>query len=189
MPSYLWIFAATLRILPIEWWFEQQLSHVGLGAKHMAKKLEDLDKKFWKELKKKAGIKSTGFFKKADAAVGSKIEAVNKARSRFVDIGTTAELLKYRDALQALSDTFDKFCSKKSLDDIDETDVKKTEKEQLVDDIEDWKKEIDDALTNLNKKFKQISTTLEKKGGDKVLESMDAEKRLDFWQKTGVLDF
>lgn len=155
----------------------------------MAKKLEDLDKKFWKELKKKAGIKSTGFFKKADAAVGSKIEALNKARDRFKDIGTTAELLKYKDALEALAVTFDKFCSKKSLDDIDETDVKKDEKEQLAKDIEQWNVDIAIALQKLDKKFTKIKETLDKKGGDEMLLKMDAGKRLDFWEKTGILDF
>ena len=69
----------------------------------MPVKLSELDKKFWKELKKNAGIKSSGWLKKADAAVGAKIEALNKARGKFDTIGTTQELLKYIDALEELS--------------------------------------------------------------------------------------
>ena len=52
--------------------------------------LGDLDGKFWKNLKKQAGIKSSGWFKKADASVGKHIEDLNKARLKFIDSDAAA---------------------------------------------------------------------------------------------------
>lgn len=152
----------------------------------MAKKLEDLDGKFWKTLKKNAGIKSSGFFKKADASVGKHIEALNKAREKFEYSQITEDLLDYQKKLDKLAETFDKFIDSKKLDEIGEEDLKKKEKEELASDIKEWSKEIAAAKEDLDKKLKKL--LLAAKGDLKKLDVLDKEKKKAVWDKSGISD-
>ena len=146
--------------------------------------LADLDGKFWKNLKKQAGVKSSGWFKKADASVGKHIEALNKAREQFVHTDLTEDLLKYQKALDKLAETFDKFVDKKELDEVDEGDLKKKEKQDLAADILAWSKEIADAKADLDEKLKNLLLAV---GGDlKKLDKLDRGKKKAVWDQSGI---
>jgi hypothetical protein len=146
-------------------------------------KIEDLDKKLWKELKKNAGIKNSSWFKKADAAVGKHLSAVGKARDKFEKGGYLLEdLLKYQSALQDLDKVFDKFMDTKGLDDVDEGELKAKEKKELAAEIEDWKEQIDTLLQGLDK---GIKTLMKAVGNDvKKLDSAEKGKRKQIMDKT-----
>lgn len=118
--------------------------------------LEDLDKKLWKKLKSNAGIKSSGFFKKADSSVGKYIAAAVKARDKFTDTYLAEDLLKYQDALKKLDEAFDKFVTAKHLDDIDEGDLKAKEKKELADEIDSWRDQIDKLIKGLDSGVKTL---------------------------------
>src|SRR5580692_8813792 len=93
-----------------------------------------LEKKFtrtWQALKKNAGVKSSPWFKKADAAVTPKIEAYQKARAK-AQSGLVEDLLKLSKALQDFDNTFAKSADAKGLGQISDDAVKKAEKEVLV---------------------------------------------------------
>jgi hypothetical protein len=142
--------------------------------------LADLDKKLWKELKKDAKIKSSGWFKKADASVGKHIAALNKAREKFESTKMAGDLLKYQAALDTLAAAFDAFCSKKGLDELqDGADVKK---EDLRDQIEDWRSDIaaEKSLLDIEiaKLKKAAGPNLEK------LDQLEAQKRIEVWNKS-----
>jgi hypothetical protein len=142
--------------------------------------LADLDKKLWKDLKKDAKIKSSGWFKKADASVGKHIAALNKSREKFESSKMAGDLLKYQAALNALADAFDAFSSKKGLDDLqDGADIKK---EALRNQIEDWRRDIAAEKNLINTeiaKLKQAAgPNLEK------LDELEAQKRIEFWNKS-----
>lgn len=146
-------------------------------------KIEDLDKKLWKDLKKNAGIKNSGWFKKADASVGKHLAAVGKARDKFEKGGYLLEdLLKYQDSLKELDKVFDKFMDTKGLDDVDEGELKAKEKKELATEIEDWKEQIDKLVSGLDK---GIKTLLKAVGNDvKKLDSAEKGKRKQIMDKT-----
>lgn len=150
----------------------------------MAPKLEDLDSKFWKELKKNAGIKKSGWFKKADAGIGGLIEKVNKTRDAFRNSDMVEDLFKYQKALDALAEGFSKFIEKKNLDDISEDDVKKEEKEELVADLKEWSKEIDRAKKDLDGKILKLHKAVD--GDFKKIEQSEKKKRREVWNKMGL---
>ncbi len=118
--------------------------------------LDDLDKKLWKKLKSNAGIKSSGFFKKADSSVGKFISAAVKARDKFTDSYLATDLVKYQDALKALDDAFDKFVTSKHLDEIDDGDLKANEKKELAKEINAWRDEIDKLVNGMNSGVKTL---------------------------------
>jgi hypothetical protein len=142
--------------------------------------LAELDKKLWKELKKDAKIKSSGWFKKADASVGKHIAALNKAREKFESSKMASDLLKYQAALNSLATAFDAFSSKKGLDELqDGADVKK---EALRDQIEDWRNDIAAERTLINSEIQKLQQAagpnLEK------LDQIEAQKRIEVWNKS-----
>lgn len=148
--------------------------------------LADLDGKFWKTLKKQAGIKSSGWFKKADASVGKYIEALNKAREKFLHTDLSEDLLDYQKALDKLADTFDKFIDKKGLDEVDSGDLKKKEKDDLLADIKAWGLEIAAAKEDLDKKLKKLVIST---GGDlKKIDKLDRVKKKAVWDQSGISD-
>ena len=108
--------------------------------------LDELDKKTWKQMKKEAGIKSAGWFKKADASVGKYVEAAQKARKRFEDGALAEDLIKYQDALNNLSNAFDEFVKSKGLEKMEDGELEHSERKVLLQDIKDWKEEIDEVL-------------------------------------------
>lgn len=134
--------------------------------------LEDLDKKLWKKMKSSAGIKSSGFFKKADSSVGKYIAAAIKARNKFEDGYLAEDLLAYKDALKDLDKAFDKFVTAKHLDDIDDSAFKANEKKELAAEIDTWRDRIDTLLKGLDSGVKTLL-----KATDNDLEKLDqAEK-------------
>ena len=148
--------------------------------------LDDLDKKLWKRLKKEAGIKSSKWFKKADASVGKYIESMNKAKKKFEQSQMATDLLKFQDALDDLNKAFNKFADAKHLDDIPDTDLKADEKKKLYADIATWKDDIQDAKDKLDKKIKKLVNAT---GGDvKKINSMEAKKRVAVWNQIGIGD-
>ena len=152
----------------------------------MSVNLEDLDGKFWKTLKKKAGIKSSGWFKKADASVGKHIDALNEARKKFRFSDLTEDLLKYQEALDKLASTFSKFMDVKGLKEIEEDDIKKAEKEALVEEIQEWDRQIQQAKKDLQGKIEKL---MKATGGDvKKIDKLDKGKKREVWDKTGISD-
>ena len=142
--------------------------------------LADLDKKLWKELKKDAKIKSSGWFKKADASVGKHIAALNKAREKFESSKMASDLLKYQAALNTLSVAFDDFSNKKGLDQLqDGADVKK---DALRQQIEGWRRDIATEKTLIDTEIQKLKAAagpnLEK------LDQLEAQKRIDIWNKS-----
>ncbi|MDX1948365.1 MAG: hypothetical protein SFU86_23450 [Pirellulaceae bacterium] len=151
-----------------------------------ARSLAELDGKFWKTLKKQAGIKSSGWFKKADASVGKQIETLNKAREKFELSDLTEDLLSYQKALDKLAETFDKFVNKKGLDEVEEGDLKKKEKEELAADIKSWSEEIAAAKVDLDQKIKKLLLAV---GGDlKKLDKLEKAKKKEVWKQVGFND-
>ena len=73
----------------------------------MAAILEKDFTKVWHELKKNAGVKSSPWFKKADAAVSKKVEAYQKAVAKAKS-GLSEDLLKVKSALEAMGTAFKK---------------------------------------------------------------------------------
>ena len=149
--------------------------------------LDELDKKLWKKLKKDAGIKKAKWFKKADASVGKYIESMSKAKAKFESTKVTADLLSYMSALEDLEKVFGKFLDKKGLDaEIDDSDMKKGEKEKLISEIDNWKKEISGETDGLKKKIAKINKST---GGDmKKIDALDAKNKKAFWDKSGISD-
>ena len=83
-----------------------------------------LDKKFakvWQSLKKHAGVKSSPWFKKADAAVSKKVEAYQEALAE-AQSGLVEDLLKLGKALRDLEEAFVKFVDAKGLGQIGDDD-------------------------------------------------------------------
>jgi hypothetical protein len=142
--------------------------------------LADLDKKLWKDLKKDAKIKSSGWFKKADASVGKHIAALNKAREKFESSKMASDLLKYQAALNALADAFDAFSSKKGLDDLQ--DGANVKKEALRNQIEGWRRDIAAEKNLINTEIAKLQQAagpnLEK------LEQLEAQKRIEIWNRS-----
>ena len=142
--------------------------------------LADLDKKLWKDLKKDAKIKSSGWFKKADASVGKHIATLNKAREKFESSKMASDLLKYQAALNALADAFDAFSSKKGLDDLQ--DGANLKKEALRNEIEGWRRDIAAEKNLINTEIAKLQQAagpnLEK------LDQIEAQKRIDVWNKS-----
>jgi hypothetical protein len=96
--------------------------------------LKDLTEAEWHRLKKAAGIKSAGFFKKHDAAVGKYVAKFQKARAKWKAQKGYDALLELNSALVDLNKAFDNFLAKKEF---------KTEVAQdLQKELNAWKKEL-----------------------------------------------
>jgi hypothetical protein len=145
-----------------------------------------LDKDFtkvWQGLKKNAGIKSSPWFKKADAAVSKKVEAYQKALAKAKS-GLAEDLLKVGEALTAMEQAFTKFVDAKGLDDIAEKDLKKAEKTALVNEIKKYKLEVTQERVSFDAKWKKLS---ELTGGDiKKIQALEASKKKELWKEMGV---
>jgi hypothetical protein len=146
-----------------------------------------LDKKFnkvWQSLKNNAGfIKSSPWFKKADAAVSKRIEAYQaallKARS-----GSVEDLLKLGKALRDLDETFVKFLDAKGFGQIGEAELKEAAKATLVVEIKRYKAKVQHERTLFDSRLKSAlaaaDNDLEK------LESIEAIKKKELWKGFGI---
>lgn len=105
--------------------------------------LKDLTEAEWHRLKKAAGIKSAGFFKKHDAAVGKYVKEFQKARTKWKAEKGLKALLELNSALGKLQKAFNDFLAKKEF----KSDLAK----DLQADIQAWKGEIDSKQLKLAK--------------------------------------
>jgi hypothetical protein len=105
--------------------------------------LKDLTEAEWHRLKKAAGIKSSGFFKKHDAAVGKYVKEWQKARAKWKAERGAKSLLELNSALTKLQKSFNDFLSKKEF----KTDLAK----DLQQDLQLWRVEIDAKQIKLAK--------------------------------------
>ena len=145
-----------------------------------------LDKKFakvWQSLKKSAGVKSSPWFKKADAAVSMKVEAYQKALEK-AQSGLTSDLLKMGKALAELEEAFVKFVDAKGLGQISDTDVKKTEKTAFITEINRYKLEVQHERATFDARLKSALSAAD--NDIKKLESLDAEKKKELWKGFGI---
>jgi len=145
-----------------------------------------LDKKFtqvWQSLKKSAGVKSSPWFKKADAAVSMKVEAYQKALAAARS-GLVEDLLKLGNALRDLEKAFVKLVDVKAIDQIGDNDAKKGDKSSLVAEFERCKAEIQHERNLFDSRLK---SALAAAGNDfKNLESVEDSKKKELWKGFGI---
>lgn len=146
--------------------------------------LKDLDKQLWKELKKNAGIKKAGFFKKADASIGKYIENLNKAREKFQRDDLLEDLVEYHKALEKLAENFDKFVEVKHLDAIDEDDLNREQKEELRREITKWSQQIQTEYQSMLGAYRRINQLAEEQRT--TINSLDKQKKKEVWKSIGV---
>jgi len=122
----------------------------------MAVPLKSLTADEWKKVKKDAGIKKTKWYVAGSVSVGSKVEALNKARTEYKGAKSLKALMKYFKTLEDFAKTLDKFAKEK--------DFKKDVDGALATAIVAWRKEASDKSLSLAKKFKEHEAVL--KGND-----------------------
>ncbi len=139
--------------------------------------------KMWHGLKKDAGISSTPWYKKADAAVSKKVEAYQKVRKKAgePDKALAADIVKVLEALDELADSLDKFMDKKGLDAI--KDAPPTQKATILKAITAFKKEVDDEKDFYNV---ELQERISEAGDLKKLLAQDSGKKIDAWKEMGV---
>jgi hypothetical protein len=145
-----------------------------------------LDKKFtkvWQSLKKNAGVKSSPWFKKADAAVSSKVEAYQKALAK-AQSGLVEDLLKLGKTLHDMEEAFVKFVDAKGLGQISDTDVKKAEKQAFVVEINRYKAEVQHERSLFDSRLKSALAAAD--NDLKKLESIEASKKKELWKGFGI---
>lgn len=120
--------------------------------------LKDLTEAEWHRLKKAAGIKSAGFFKKHDAAVGKYVKEFQKARATWKAEKGLKALLELNSALTKLQKAFNDFLAKKEF----KSDLAK----DLQADIQAWKVEIDAKQVKLAKLVSDEAKLAELKSND-----------------------
>jgi hypothetical protein len=142
--------------------------------------------KMWHDLKKDAGISSSPWYKKADAAVSKFVEAYQKTRKKAgePDEALTEDILKVIESLDALGGSLDKFMDAKGLNDVKDAPPEK--KQNILKGIRTFRKEVDDEKEFYNV---ELQDRIGKAGGDvkKVL-AEDAQRKLGNWQKSGAVD-
>ena len=145
-----------------------------------------LDRKFtklWQSLKKHAGVKSSPWFKKADAAVSKKVEAYQEALAK-AQSGLVEDLLKLGKALRDLEEAFVKFVDAKGLGQISDGDVKKAEKKTLVAEINRYKAEVQHERTTFDSRLRSALSAAD--NDLKKLESIEAAKKKELWKGFGI---
>lgn len=100
----------------------------------MAPTLANLTKDGWSKLKKDAGIKSAGFFKKHDAAVGKAVASFQKARKKWAGTPGLQSSIDLFTAMSSLEKAFDKFLAAKEF----KSDLAKN----LQDDVKKWRNQL-----------------------------------------------
>jgi hypothetical protein len=136
--------------------------------------LKDLTEAEWRRLKKAAGIKSAGFFKKHDAAVGKYVAKFQKARAKWKANKGVSNLLELNSALTDLKKAFNDFLAKKEF----KTDLA----QDLQKDLNAWKKEIDDKQIKLATKYEKEKDKLANADVEFVDETVKK------WGLGGILD-
>ena len=145
-----------------------------------------LDRKFtkvWQSLKKNAEVKSSPWFKKADAAVSAKFEAYQDALSK-AQSGLVEDLLKLGKALRDLEEAFVKFVESKELGQISDGDVKKTKNQGLVQQINRYKTEVQHERSLFDSRLKSALSAAD--NDLKKLESIEASKKKELWKGFGI---
>jgi hypothetical protein len=144
-----------------------------------------LDKKFtrlWQSLKTSSGVKSSSWFKKADAAVSKKIEAYQSALAA-AHSGLVEDLLKLAKALQELEEAFVKFVDAKELGQISD-DVKKAEKDAFVVEINRFKADVQHERSAFESRLRSALSAAD--NDLKKLESIEANKKKELWKGFGI---
>ncbi|MGO9112658.1 MAG: hypothetical protein ACLP9L_25785 [Thermoguttaceae bacterium] len=145
-----------------------------------------LDKKFtkiWQSLKNNAGVKSSPWFKKADAAVSTKVEAYQEALLK-AQSGLVEDLLNLGNALRDLEDAFVKFVDAKGLGQVDDTDMKVAAKATLVAEINRYKAKVQHERTFFDSRLKSALAAAD--NDLKKLESIEASKKKELWKGFGI---
>ncbi len=144
-----------------------------------------LDRKFtklWQSLKKHAGVKSSPWFKKADAAVSKKVEAYQEALAK-AQSGLVEDLLKLGETLRDLEQSFVKFVDAKGLGQI-EGDVKEIEKKTFAAEINRCKAEIQHERNTFDSRLRSALSAAD--NDLKKLESIEAAKKKELWKGFGI---
>jgi hypothetical protein len=114
--------------------------------------LKSLTADEWKKVKKDAGIKKTKWYVAGSVAVGSKVEALNKARAEYKATKSLKSIMKYFKTLEDFAKALDKFAAEK--------DFKKDVNGALAAAIVGWRKEATDKSMSLAKKVKEKEALL-----------------------------
>ncbi len=146
----------------------------------------NLDKKFvkiWQSLKNHAAVKSSPWFKKADAAVSKKAtayqEALHKAQSGLVD-----DLLALGKALRDLEEAFVKSVDAQGLSKIGDGDVKRGDLAPLVAELNRYRSEVQHERSLFDSRLK---TALSAADNDlKKLELIETGKKREIWKGFGI---
>jgi hypothetical protein len=145
-----------------------------------------LDKKFtkvWQSLKNNAGINSSPWFKKADAAISKKLEAYQasllKAQSGLVE-----DLLRLGKALRDLDGMFVKFVDAKGLSQIRDAEVKESAKVTVVAEVKRYKAKVQHERNLFDSRLKSALAAAD--NDLKTLESIEASKKKELWKGFGV---
>jgi hypothetical protein len=145
-----------------------------------------IDKKFakvWQSLKKNTEVKSSPWFKKADAAVSEKLEAYQEAFVK-AQSGLVADLLALGKALRDLEQALVKFVDAKALRQISDSEVKKTGNETLAAAISRCKAEVQHGRTVFESRLKSALSAVDH--DLKKLESIEAGKKKELWKGFGI---
>jgi hypothetical protein len=122
------------------------------GGHRMAVPLKSLTPDEWKKVKKDAGIKKTKWYVAGSVSVGSKIEALNKARAEYKSAKSLKSIMKYFKTLEDFAKALNKFAAEK--------DFKKDVDGALATAIVGWRKEAAEKSISLAKKVKEQETVL-----------------------------
>ena len=145
-----------------------------------------LDKKFtkvWQSLKNSAGINSSPWFKKADAAISKRIEAY-QAALLTAQSGLVEDLLKLGKALRDLDATLVKFIDAKGLSQIKDSEAKESAKVTLVAEIKRYKAKVQHERNLFDSRLKSALAAAD--NDLKTLESIEASKKKELWKGFGI---
>jgi hypothetical protein len=146
----------------------------------------NLDKKFakiWQSLKSNASVKSSPWFKKADAAVSAKVAAYQAALLQ-AQSGLVEDLLEFGKALRDLEAAFVKSVDVQGLEKIGGSGARNAEKSPLAAAIKRCQAEVQHERALFDSRLK---TALSAADNDlKKLESIEAGKKKELWKGFGI---
>jgi len=144
------------------------------------------DKKFakvWLSLKKTQGVKSSPWFKKAEAAVSSKVEAYQEALAK-AQSGLVEDLLKLGKALRDLDEAFVKSVDAKGLAQIGEGNMGEGDKAALVAEINRCKAEVQHERNLFESRLKAALAAAD--NDLETLASLETGKKKELWKGFGI---
>ena len=145
-----------------------------------------LDRRFakvWQALKKNAGIKSSPWFKKADAGLSKKVDAYQKAFSE-AQSGTIEDLLKLGKALQNLDAAVVKHIDAKGLSQISDDEARKAGMRTLLIEINRFRAEVQHERATFDSRLRAAASAAD--NDLKRLESLEPVRKKELWKGFGI---